>query len=139
MKLDRGEPDTDTNPKDRLGEKKPPLWLVPPALLIEVAAVMKLGAAKYDAYNWRSKKVCATVYISAVLRHTLALLDGEDVDPETGRSHWASIGANAGIMLDAAATGNLVDDRPSPGAAAKLLKELTEAAAAATAGSEKWA
>ena len=46
----------ETNPKDLIGMTKPPLRLVPPALLLFVARVMGLGAKKYGAYNWRKKK-----------------------------------------------------------------------------------
>jgi len=31
-----------------------------------------------------------------------------------------------GILLDAEATGNLIDDRPTPGPAGKLIEQLTE-------------
>jgi hypothetical protein len=115
----------DTNPKDRLGAKKPPLTLVPPALLIYTSRVMALGAAKYGPYNWREKKVRLTVYIEAAMRHLMALFDGEDTDPESGMPHSAHAAACMGIILDALATGNLIDDRPTKGAAARLLADLT--------------
>lgn len=115
----------DTNPKDRLGAKKPPLTLVPPALVIYTSRVMALGAAKYGPYNWREKKVKLSVYIEAAMRHLMALFDGEDTDPESGMPHSAHAAACMGIILDALATGNLIDDRPIKGAAARLLAELT--------------
>lgn len=115
---DRGE-----NPKDLLGDKKPPLWLVPGPFLVMLAKVMRLGAHKYGAYNWREKKVRATVYVSAAQRHLAALLDGEDIDPESGESHAAHVGACMAIYCDALATGNLVDDRPVAGAAGQLIAE----------------
>jgi len=119
------ESDT-TNPKDSLGLKKPPLRLVPAALHIFVAKVMGLGALKYGPYNWRTKKVRLTVYLEAAQRHILAKLDGQDVDPESGQPHEAHAAACMGIVLDAMATGNLIDDRPPAGAAERLLRELTE-------------
>jgi Domain of unknown function (DUF5664) len=117
--------DQGTNPKDLIGEKKPMLWLVPSALLIIVSKVMELGAKKYGPYNWRTKKVRSTVYITAAMRHLLSALDGEEIDPESGQPHIAHAAACCAILLDAKATGNLVDDRPTPGAAAKLIAELT--------------
>lgn len=114
------------NPKDILGLKKPPLRLVPSALVIFVSRVMGLGAEKYGPYNWRKKKVRYTVYIEAAQRHLYQALDGEDIDPESGQPHIAHAAACCGIILDAMATGNLVDDRPTPGAASRLLTELTE-------------
>ena len=114
------------NPKDLLGLKKPPLRLVPAAGIIYVSRVMGLGAAKYGPYNWRGNAIRYTVYVEAAMRHLLAALDGEEVDPESGQPHAAHAAACMMILLDAKATGNLVDDRPTPGAAARLLAELTE-------------
>lgn len=118
--------ETGENPKDRLGLKKPPLRLVPPAALLYMAKVMGLGAAKYGPYNWRQKKVRYTVYLEAAMRHILSALDGEEIDPESGQPHVAHAAACMAIVLDAKATGNLVDDRPTPGVAAKLIAEMTE-------------
>jgi dATP/dGTP diphosphohydrolase len=114
------------NPKDALGLKKPPLRLVPPAALLYMARVMGLGAAKYGPYNWRGKPVRYTVYLEAAMRHILSALDGEELDPESGQPHAAHAAACMAIVLDAKATGNLVDDRPTPGAAARLIAEMTE-------------
>lgn len=119
-----GQSDT-ANPKDILGAKKPPLSLVPPALLIRVSKVMELGAKKYGAFNWRQKSVKKTVYIEAAMRHLQALLDGQDTDPESGQPHEAHAAACMGILLDARANGNEIDDRPPAGPAAALIDHLT--------------
>ena len=119
-------PPDEANPKDALGLKKAPLRLVPAALLLYVSKVMGLGAIKYGPYNWRTKKVKLTVYLEAAQRHILAKLDGQDFDPESKQPHEAHAAACMGIVLDAMATGNLIDDRPTPGAAARLIEELTE-------------
>ena len=112
------------NPKDLLGIKKAPLRLVPPALTIETAPVMALGAAKYGPYNWREYPVKLSVYLEAIQRHLLAVLDGQWLDPESGRPHLAHISACAGIIFDAKEIGNLVDDWPvNEGPAAALLAE----------------
>jgi len=50
-----------TNPKDLEGNKKPPISLVPPSVLIHLAEAFKEGARKYGAYNWRTKKVQAMI------------------------------------------------------------------------------
>jgi hypothetical protein len=113
------------NPKDRLGQAKPPLHLIPPAAEILEAVVMGLGARKYQPYNWRTSKVRATVYIAAAKRHLAQWLDGESNDPESGVSHLAHARACLGILLDAQATGSMVDDRPAPGAASALIKQHT--------------
>jgi dATP/dGTP diphosphohydrolase len=114
------------NPKDALGLKKPPLRLVPSSALFYMARVMGLGAAKYGPYNWRERKVRRSIYLEAAMRHILSALDGEDIDPESGVPHEAHAAACMGIVLDALATGNLVDDRPVKGAAARLIAEHTE-------------
>lgn len=113
------------NPKDRLGMRKPPLRLVPPALRLYASRAMEDGANKYGPYNWRDNAVNLTVYIEAAGRHLDALLDGEDINEDSGVHHAGHVAACMAIILDAMATGNLIDDRPTPGAAAKIIKELT--------------
>lgn len=108
------------NPKDRIGVTKARIDLVPPALVIEVAPVMALGAKKYGPHNWRQTDVRLTVYLTAIIRHALAALDGQWLDPESGRPHVAHIGAGAAIVLDANAIGRLDDDTVA-GPAADLL------------------
>lgn len=113
------------NPKDLVGIKKPPVHLVPAAGIIEMAMAMKNGALKYGPYNWRSHPVNLTVYIGAAQRHLLQLLDGEDKANDSGCHHAAHVAACMAIILDALATGNLIDDRPVKGQASKLIDNLT--------------
>jgi hypothetical protein len=115
-----------TNPKDIIGMTKPPLRLVPPALIIWASRAMALGAKKYGPYNWRSNRVRRTVYLEAAMRHILQALDGEDLDEESGIPHEAHAAACMGIILDANSIGALIDDRPTKGAASKLIKQLTQ-------------
>lgn len=117
------------NPKDRIGDTKPPLHLIPPAAEILEAVVMGLGAKKYGPFNWRSSSIRATVYIAAARRHLAQWLDRQDDDPESGVSHLAHARACLGILLDSQATGHLIDDRPEPGAASALITRLTTASA----------
>lgn len=114
------------NPKDRIGITKPPLHLVPPASKLHQAEAMRNGADKYGPYNWRENKVKATVYISAAQRHLDQWLDGEENAEDSGVHHLGHALACIGILLDAQETGNLVDDRPLPGAATKVIKKLTK-------------
>ena len=114
------------NPKDRIGTRKPPLHLVPPAAEIAESMVMALGAKKYGAANWRSTKVRASIYIAAARRHLLQWFDGQDDDPESGISHLAHARASLGILLDAIATESVIDDRPPKGAAAELIETFTK-------------
>lgn len=114
------------NPKDLIGISKPRLSLVPGVSILHLAKAMEDGAAKYDPYNWRSNPVKMTIYIEAAQRHILALLDGEDIDPKSKVHHGGHAMACMAIILDAMETGNLVDDRPIPGASAKLIRDMTK-------------
>jgi hypothetical protein len=99
------------DPKGEAGNKKAPMHLLPPYALEQCSWVHKLGASKYGAYNWRDTGVCATTYVSAIMRHLNAWRDGEDLDPESGISHIAHIAASCNILLDAAHCDKLQDDR----------------------------
>ncbi len=118
--------DDGENPKDRVGVRKPPLHLIPPAAEILESAVMALGAKKYGAFNWRSSRVKASVYVAAARRHLVQWFDGCDDDDESGVSHLAHARACLGILLDALVTGNVVDDRPPAGASTALIEILTD-------------
>lgn len=100
------------DPKGEAGKAKPPLALLPPEALRQAAWAHSNGAAKYGVANWRENKVCATTYISAMMRHIGQYLDGEDADAESGLSHLAHVIASANILIDAKHYGTLVDDRP---------------------------
>lgn len=115
-----------TNPKDAIGRTKPPLHLIPPGALIQEAVVMGLGADKYGPYNWRGHSVAASVYIAAALRHIHQWHDGTSLDPESNASHLAHARASLGILLDAEATGSLIDDRPPAGAASEQMAYFTQ-------------
>lgn len=119
----------DTNPKDAIGRTKPPLGLVPSTLTIWVAQSMRIGAKKYEQYNWRKvPKVSAMVYIDAALRHLERLKDGDDEYIEDGvlQHHAGNVAACMGIFLDAQLNGNLLDDRPPKGKASELIERFTE-------------
>lgn len=122
--------DPGINPKDIIGATKPDLSLVPPAGSIHVATAMQNGADKYGAYNWRDKKVQAMTYLAAAKRHIDSYLDGEEVAEDSGVHHLAHAAACMFIVLDAIETGNLVDNRPTAGAAAALIKRLTKGGSA---------
>lgn len=106
------EDEVGTDPKGEAGKAKAPLALLPPEALRQAAWAHSNGAAKYGPFNWRENKVCATTYISAMMRHLGQYLDGEDADAESGLSHLAHVIASANILIDAKHCGTLVDDRP---------------------------
>jgi hypothetical protein len=105
-------PEKSTNPKRAFGVKKPSPHFIPPIAIIEEAAVMAGGAAKYGPYNWQESPVDATTYYSAAMRHLMSWFTGEDRDPESGHLHLAHVRACMAILIDADASGKLIDDRP---------------------------
>lgn len=115
-----------TNPKDSVGAKKAPLRYVPPALMLEVSRIMENGANKYGPYNWREQPVSAVTYVEAALRHLFAWMDRQDNAEDSGLPHLAHAAASLGILLDAIAGGNLIDDRYTAGPAADILRRLDQ-------------
>jgi hypothetical protein len=53
--------------------------------LSDVVAVLELGANKYGPANY--KHVEPIRYVDSVMRHWFAYLGGEELDPESGKSH----------------------------------------------------
>ncbi len=112
----------ETNPKDRYGVKKPQLNLVPTTSIIYQALAMEDGARKYGPFNWREKKVKASIYVAAAQRHLAAWFDSrEELASDSKRPHLGHAIACLGILVDAYETGNLVDDRPIAGETAELI------------------
>lgn len=102
------------DPKQQHGEKKPPLHLIPPAGNDEQSLALALGRAKYGERNWLRSKVNLTVYLSAMKRHIDKVLDGIDIDSESGAHHLGHVMAGCSIVLDARRHGTLIDDRVLP-------------------------
>ncbi len=109
-----------SNPKDQMGSKKAPMSLTTYDCVKGISEAMYYGAflAKrkdgkqgYGPFNWRSTPVRLSIYLDATLRHTFALANGEDVDPDSGLPHEYHIGANMNIIIDAKKHGTLIDDR----------------------------
>lgn len=72
--------------KSSMDQKKIPLHLIPPSLLLAAGRGLKHGALKYAAYNWMRGMNYSEVY-AALQRHLLAWLAKEDTDPDSGLSH----------------------------------------------------
>jgi hypothetical protein len=100
------------NPKDLLGAKKPDASKVPAVAIAWESLAMMDGAGKYDAYNWRANKVIASIYVAACKRHLDLWFEGQRTAEDSGCHHLGHARACLGILLDAEATGNLIDDRP---------------------------
>lgn len=102
----------DTDPKLKSGKLKPGMDSVPPVSLLELGAVLDDGKKKYGAMNWRQTPIRASTYYNAILRHLFAWFDGEDLAEDSGLQHISHIMGNCAVMLDAKASGKLIDDRP---------------------------
>lgn len=101
-----------SNPKDLLGVKKPDMTKIPAIALLWEALAMMDGGGKYGPYNWRDNKVVATIYIAAAKRHIDEWYEGTEYAEDSGCHHLGHARACLGILLDAQATGNMIDDRP---------------------------
>lgn len=123
------------NPKQRYGDRKVPLQLIPPAACVYMALGLREGAFKYDPWNFRETQVELMTYIGAMKRHLDAIVDGDwfDLDPVVRadgmildcppKPHLAGALASGAILADAYEGGFLIDNRPPRGRASQLLKE----------------
>lgn len=104
---------TRVNPKAAraIADGKDPLDYLEPALEGPLSRVMKHGADKYGYRNYTGSAIDVRTYIGAVRRHTNALARGEDVDPDSGESHWAHIAACCAVVEGARNVGMLRDNR----------------------------
>jgi hypothetical protein len=104
----------DNNPKSAVARLKPGIHAVPFSALLHLGAAMADGKRKYGLTNWRGNEVAASVYVDAVFRHLAAWWDArEEVAPDSLVHHLGHVMACCSIILDAQATGNLIDDRPA--------------------------
>lgn len=90
--------------------KRERLSLIPPMPLLEMARAFHAGAQKYEDFGYM-KAPNLGKYVDAMLRHVVAFMAGEDVDPETGIHHLAHAACNAFILQVLQAEGEATDDR----------------------------
>ena len=81
----------DVTPGTKHDAGKLPLDLLDPVALDGIAAVLAFGAKKYAAHNWRGG-ISYSRLLSALLRHSFAILRGEYIDPESGLPHIDHVG-----------------------------------------------
>lgn len=73
--------------------------LVPPSLVLAVAAIREYGTKKYsDPENWR--QVEPQRYRDALYRHFLAYLKGEKNDGESGLPHLWHMACNIAFLIE---------------------------------------
>lgn len=89
---------------------KPRVDLLDPLALEGIAAVLAFGAKKYAAHNWRGG-ISYSRLLGAAIRHTFAILRGEDTDPESGLPHVDHLGCSWMFLSNMMKTRPDLDDR----------------------------
>lgn len=85
--------------------------LVPPEAVEAVATILGIGAAKYAARNWEMGMDWSRPY-GAAIRHLFAWWRGEQVDPDTGKSHLWHAATNIFFLICYELWQKGTDDRP---------------------------
>jgi hypothetical protein len=94
----------------KFDDQKLPVNLLSSEALLQTAAVLKFGADKYHAHNWRDGFAWSRP-LAAAMRHIMAYNDGEDRDPESGLSHLAHAACCIMFLLEFEKTHPELDDR----------------------------
>lgn len=94
--LEPGDFPTRADLEAQIGRKfdggKPDWTLVPMGAVEEIVKVLMFGAQKYERDNWQHVEDGERRYLAAAVRHLGAVIDGEDLDPESGLPHLAHAG-----------------------------------------------
>ena len=84
----------DTESALRYNTGKPKWSLVHMRSLVPMIRVLEYGAEKYEPFNWQ-KPTERNTLIDSMQRHMAALIDGNELDDESGLTHIGHIMANA--------------------------------------------
>lgn len=88
------------------------LDLLPIGPMTEIAEVFTFGAKKYFADSYRQGETVAfSRTYGSILRHLFAYWNGEDLDPESGKSHLAHAGTQLCILMEHNKHNRNKDDR----------------------------
>lgn len=99
------------NQAQKFDSGKVMMELIPPELLEAVGTILTFGAQKYAARNWEQGMDWSRVY-GALLRHLNAWWGGEELDPETGKSHLWHAGCCIAFLITYEQRQVGTDDRP---------------------------
>lgn len=83
----------------KFDQGKPELSLVPVDAIYEMCAAFGHGQNKYGAFNYKGGLEVRRL-IDAAFRHLLAFNAGEDLDPESGKSHLGHAMASVAMAID---------------------------------------
>lgn len=89
---------------------KPTFNQVPETFVAALSKHMEIGAQKYGFKNW-TLGLTESQALEATRRHVGKRRTGENLDPETGSSHFLAIAANAMMAWCLEQAGQLTDDR----------------------------
>lgn len=110
----------------KFNKGKVDLALLSPLALIEEAWTLSAGKVKYEAHNWR-KGIPYSELLSALMRHLLLFLAGEDNDDESNTTHLANIRFCTGCLIEFHKIGRTdLDDRHKNPELVKAMKELMQ-------------
>lgn len=101
----------------RYNTGKAPIHLIPPEVIEAHAEHYRKGAEKYEPRNWERGMDWSKCYDS-LMRHSLAWMRGEDIDPENGSHHMVAVMWNAAALYWYWLKKVGKDDRPTYTAAA---------------------
>lgn len=107
--------ETETKPVLRGGTKhdsgKPKIRFLTREFLEGIAEAQTFGSKKYGDWNFQ-KGLETTALYDAMMRHMLAWMSGESLDPESGLSHLAHAGANLNMLMWTLNNKPEMDNRP---------------------------
>jgi predicted peroxiredoxin len=86
------------------------MGLLPPRAIELVADVLTMGAKKYSPDNW-AKAPSWSTYYDAMQRHLSSWWGGQDLDPESGKSHLAHAACCVLFLMEFERRKISVDDR----------------------------
>lgn len=104
-------PETPAEKAQTYDDGKPPLANLPPAGIAAVARVQAYGHRKYKDFNNYRRGMEVSRQLSCAMRHIMAYMDGESLDPESGETHLAHAACRLLFVIQNERDGVLIDDR----------------------------
>lgn len=78
----------------RFNEGKPDWTLLDFDSLLPMVEGMTYGATKYDRENWKLPCDDPRQHLKSAMRHLIAIIQGEEIDPESSVRHSGLVGCN---------------------------------------------
>lgn len=98
--------------KNDITDKKVMMQLMPPDAMEKIAEVFTHGAEKYESWNYlEGDGIELTRLKGALDRHMNEWMKGNDIDPDSGKTHLAHAGCCVMMMLQITELRPQADDR----------------------------